>query len=96
MKKRKPRLTARERAASAFLIAGILALACSGDKPYIWIPALLTGLVCWSIAAVILNWPEIKESLQKEIAPSRAGTRTRRKRHYNTSILTESEEKVND
>ena len=96
MKKRKPRLTARERAASAFLIAGILALACSGDKPYIWIPALLTGLVCWSIAAVILNWPEIKESLQKEIAPSRAGTRTGRKRHYNTSILTESEEKVND
>lgn len=91
----KTRLTAREWAASAFLIAGILALACSGDKPYIWIPALLTGLVCWSIAAVILNWPEIKESLQKEIAPSRAGTRTRRKRHYNTSILTESEEKVN-
>ena len=96
MKKSKPRLTARERAASAFLIAGILALACSGDKPYIWIPALLTGLVCWLISALILNWPEIKGSLQKENAPSRAATRTRRKRHYNTSILTESEEKVND
>ena len=64
MKKRKTRLTARERAASAFLIAGILALACSGDKPYIWIPALLTGLVCWSMAALILNWPEIKEYMK--------------------------------
>ena len=96
MKHSKDRLNPREWAASAFLIAGILALACSGDKPYIWIPALLTGLVCWLISALILNWPEIKGSLQKENAPSRAATRTRHKRHYNTSILTESEEKVND
>lgn len=95
MKHSKNRLSPREWVASAFLIAGILALACSGDKPYIWIPALLTGLVCWSIAAVILNWPEIKESLQKEIAPSRAATRTRRTVKLSTYRLAESEEKVN-
>lgn len=94
MKKRKTRLTPRERAASAFLIAGILALACSGDKPYIWIPALLTGLGCWLISALILNWPEIKESLQKENAPSRAGTRTRRRENNYVYRLAESEENV--
>ena len=65
MKKDKTRLTPREWAASAFLIAGLLALACSGDKPYIWIPALLIGLVCWTMAAVILNWPEIKEYMKR-------------------------------
>ena len=64
MKHPKPRLTAREWAATAFLIAGLLALACSGDKPYIWIPALLIGLTCWAMAAVILNWPEIKEYMK--------------------------------
>ena len=96
MKHSKDRLTPRERAASAFLIAGILALACSGDKPYIWIPALLTGLVCWLISALILNWPEIKESLKKENAPSRAGTRTRRREKLSTYRLAESEEKVNE
>ena len=64
MKHSKDRLSPREWAASAFLIAGILALACSGDKPYIWIPALLIGLTCWSMAAVVLNWPEIKEYMK--------------------------------
>lgn len=95
MKKRKTRLTPREWAASAFLIAGLLALACSGDKPYIWAPALLTGLVCWSMAALILNWPEIKESLQKENAPSRAATRTRRTENHTTYRVAEMEENVN-
>ena len=94
MKHSKDRLTPRERAASAFLIAGILALACSGDKPYIWIPALLTGLVCWLISALILNWPEINGSLQKETAPSRAATRTRRIAKISTYRLAESEENV--
>ena len=89
MKKAKDRLSPREWAAGAFLVAGLLALACSGDKPYIWIPALLTGLVCWSMAALILNWPEIKESLQKEIAPSRAGTRTGRTKHYTNLNISE-------
>ena len=95
MKHSKDRLNPREWAASAFLIAGILALACSGDKPYIWIPALLTGLVCWLISALILNWPEIKGSLQKENAPSRAATRTRRIAKISTYRLAESEENVN-
>ena len=94
MKKSKDRLTPREWAASAFLIAGILALACSGDKPYIWIPALLTGLVCWLISALILNWPEIKGSLQKENAPSRAATRTRRRENNYVYRIAESEENV--
>lgn len=94
MKHSKDRLTPRERAASAFLIAGILALACSGDKPYIWIPALLTGLVCWLISALILNWPEIKGSLQKENAPSRAATRTRRRENNYVYRIAESEENV--
>lgn len=94
MKKSKPRLTAREWAASAFLIAGLLALACSGDKPYIWIPALLIGLTCWAMAAVILNWPEIKKTLKKENAPSRAGTRTRRRENNYVYRIAESEENV--
>ena len=94
MKHSKDRLNPREWAASAFLIAGILALACSGDKPYIWIPALLTGLVCWLISALILNWPEIKGSLQKENAPSRAATRTRRRENNYVYRIAESEENV--
>ena len=95
MKHSKDRLTPRERAASAFLIAGILALACSGDKPYIWIPALLTGLVCWLISALILNWPEIKKTLKKENAPSRAATRTKRRENNYVYRLAESEGNVN-
>ena len=97
MKKRKTHLAAREWAASAFIVLAFIGFSIfDADKPLQLVAALTIVVGMLAIGALILNWPEIKESLQKEIAPSRAGTRTRRTKHYNTSILTESEEKVND
>ena len=96
MKKRKPRLTAREWAASALIVLAFIGFSIfDADKPLQLIAALTIVVGMLAIGALILNWPEIKYLL-KTIAPSRAGTRTRRKRHYNTSILAESEEKVNE
>ena len=83
MKKRKPRLTAREWAASAFIVLAFIGFSIfDADKPLQLIAALTIVVGMLAIGALILNWPEIKESLQKEIAPSRAGTRTRRTKHY--------------
>lgn len=96
MKKRKTRLTARERAASAFIMLAFIGLLIIRDADKLWqliaALAIITGVL--AIGAAILNWPEIKESLQKEIAPSRAGTRTRRTVKLSTYRLAESEEKV--
>lgn len=80
MKKRKPRLTAREWAASAFIVPAFITLMIIRDADKLWqlVAALTIVVGMLAIGALILNWPEIKESLQKENAPSRAGTRTRR------------------
>ena len=80
MKKRKPRLTAREWAASAFIVPAFITLMIIRDADKLWqlVAALTIVVGMLAIGALILNWPEIKESLQKEIAPSRAATRTRR------------------
>lgn len=79
MKKRKPRLTARERAASAFIVLAFVGFSIfDADKPLQLVAALMIVVGMLAIGAAILNWPEIKGSLQKENAPSRAGTRTRR------------------
>lgn len=97
MKKSKDCLSPREWAASAFIVLAFIGFSIfDADKLWRLVSALVIVVGMLAIGALILNWPEIKESLQKEIAPSRAGTRTRRTKHYNTSILTESEEKVND
>lgn len=83
MKKRKPRLTAREWAASAFIVLAFIGFSIfDADKLWRLTVALVIVVGMLAIGALILNWPEIKESLQKEIAPSRAGTRTRRTKHY--------------
>lgn len=95
MKKRKPRLTAREWAASALIVLAFIGFSIfDADKPLQLIAALTIVVGMLAIGALILNWPEIKESLQKEIAPSRAGTRTRRTVKLSTYRLAESEEKV--
>lgn len=96
MKKRKTRLTPRERAASAFIVLAFVGFSIfDADKLWRLTVALVIVVGMLAIGAVILNWPEIKESLQKEIAPSRAGTRTRRTVKLSTYRLAESEEKVN-
>lgn len=75
----KPRLTARERAASAFIVLAFVGFSIfDADKLWQLVAALTIVVGMLAIGALILNWPEIKESLQKENAPSRAGTRTRR------------------
>ena len=97
MKKRKTRLTARERAASAFIMLAFIGLLIIRDADKLWqliaALAIITGVL--AIGAAILNWPEIKESLQKEIAPSRAGTRTRRTSKNCTFNIPDSARNVN-
>ena len=97
MKHSKDRLTPRERAASAFIVLAFVGFSIfDADKPLQLIATLTIVVGMLAIGALILNWPEIKESLQKEIAPSRAATRTRRIAKISTYRLTESEEKVNE
>ena len=96
MKKAKDPITPREWVASAFIVLAFVGFSIfDADKLWQLVAALTIVVGMLAIGALILNWPEIKKTLKKENSPSRAGTRTRRKRHYNTSILTESEEKVN-
>ena len=96
MKKRKPRLTAREWAASAFIVLAFIGFSIfDADKLWRLTVALVIVVGMLAIGAVILNWPEIKESLQKEIAPSRAGTRTRRTSKNCTFNIPDSARNVN-
>ena len=79
MKKRKTRLTAREWAASAFIVLAFVGFSIfDADKLWQLVAALTIVVGMLAIGAAILNWPEIKKTLKKENAPSRAGTRTRR------------------
>lgn len=66
MKKRKPRLTARERAASAFIVPAFIALMIIRDADKLWqlVVALTIMVGVLAIGAVILNWPEIKEYMK--------------------------------
>ena len=96
MKHSKDRLSPREWAASAFIVLAFVGFSIfDADKLWRLIAALTIVVGMLAIGAVILNWPEIKESLQKEIAPSRAGTRTRRRENNYVYRLAESEENVN-
>lgn len=80
MKHSKDRLTPRERAASAFIMPAFIGLLIIRDADKLWqlVAALTIVVGMLAIGALILNWPEIKKTLKKENAPSRAGTRTRR------------------
>ena len=94
MKKRKPRLTAREWAASAFIVLAFIGFSIfDADKLWRLTVALVIVVGMLAIGALILNWPEIKYLL-KTNAPSRAATRTRRTVKLSTYRLAESEEKV--
>ena len=96
MKQEEDHLSPREWAASAFIVLAFVGFSIfDADKLWRLTVALVIVVGMLAIGAVILNWPEIKESLQKEIAPSRAGTRTRRTVKLSTYRLAESEEKVN-
>lgn len=95
MKQEEDRLSPREWAASAFIVLAFIGFSIfDADKPLQLIAALTIVVGMLAIGALILNWPEIKESLQKENAPSRAATRTRRTVKLSTYRLAESEEKV--
>lgn len=97
MKKSKTRLSPREWAASAFIVLAFIGFSIfDADKPLQLIAALTIVVGMLAIGALILNWTEIKESLQKENAPSRAATRTRRRENNYVYRLTESEGNVND
>ena len=96
MKKRKTRLTPREWTASAFIVLAFVGFSIfDADKLWQLIAALTIVVGMLAIGALILNWPEIKESLQKENAPSRAATRTRRRENHTTYRVAEMEENVN-
>ena len=97
MKHSKPRLTARERAASAFIMPAFIGLLIIRDADKLWqlVAALTIVVGMLAIGALILNWPEIKESLQKENAPGRAATRTRRTSKNCTFNIPDSARNVN-
>ena len=83
MKHSKDRLSPREWAASAFIVLAFVGFSIfDAGNPLQLVAALTIVVGMLATGALILNWPEIKKSLQKEIAPSRAGTRTRRTKHY--------------
>ena len=96
MKHSKDRLTPREWAASAFIVLAFVGFSIfDADKLWQLVAALTIVVGMLAIGALILNWPEIKESLKKENAPSRAATRTRRTENNYVYRLAESEGKVN-
>ena len=65
MKKRKPRLTARERAASAFIVLAFVGFSIfDADKLWQLVAALSITVGMLAIGALILNWPEIKEYMK--------------------------------
>ena len=66
MKKRKPRLTAREWAASAFIVPAFITLMIIRDADKLWqlVAALTIVVGMLAIGALILNWPEIKEYMK--------------------------------
>lgn len=67
MKKRKPRLTPREWAASAFIVLAFVGFSIfDADKPLQLVAALLITIGMLTIGAAILNWPEIKNLLRRE------------------------------
>lgn len=95
MKKRKPRLTAREWAASAFIVLAFVGFSIfDADKLWQLVAALTIVVGMLAIGAAILNWPEIKKTLKKENAPRRAATRTGRRENNYVYRLTESEGNV--
>ena len=96
MKKAKDRLSPREWAASAFIVLAFIGFSIfDADKPLQLIAALTIVVGMLAIGALILNWPEIKESLQKENAPSRAATRTKRTSKNCTFNIPDSARNVN-
>ena len=96
MKKSKTRLSPREWAGGIFVILSWIPFsAVNADEPWQLIAAFALGIVIMATGALILNWPKMKNCLQKENAPSRAATRTRRTEKPSTYRLAESEENVN-
>lgn len=96
MKHPKDRLTPREWAASTFIVLAFVGFSIfDADKLGQLIAALSITVGMLATGALILNWPEIKKSLKKENAPSRAETRTRRTKDLFMYSINESEEKVN-
>lgn len=97
MKHSKDRLSPREWAASALIVLAFIGFSIfDADKLWRLVSALMIVVGMLAIGALILNWPEIKESLQKEIAPSRSGTRTGRRENNYVYRIAESEGKVNE
>lgn len=65
MKHSKPRLTAREWAASAFIVLAFVGFSIfDADKLWKLVAALSIMAGALAIGAVILNWPEIKEYMK--------------------------------
>ena len=66
MKHSKDRLTAREWAASAFIVLAFIGFSMfDADKPLQLVAALTIVVGMLAIGALILNWPEIKEYMKR-------------------------------
>lgn len=95
MKHSKIRLTPREWAGAITGVFGLVGIFFEAPTPAGQALMALAGFTLIGLGAATYFWPEIKKSLKKEIAPSRAGTRTRRKENNYVYTITESEENVN-
>ena len=95
MKQEKDRLSPRQCAGTLIGICGLGGIFFEAPTPAGQALMAVAGFTMIGLGVATYFWPEIKESLQKEIAPSRAGTRTRRTVKLSTYRLAESEEKVN-
>lgn len=95
MKHSKDRLSPREWAGTLIGICGLGGIFFEAPTPAGQALMAVAGFTTIGLGAATYFWPEIKNSLQKEIAPSRAGTRTRRKKHYTNLNISDKEEFVN-
>ena len=95
MKHSKDRLTAREWAGTLIGICGLGGIFFEAPTPAGQALMAVAGFTMIGLGAATYFWPKIKESLQKENAPSRAATQTRRRENNYVYRLAESEENVN-
>lgn len=94
MKQEEDRLSPRQCAGTLIGICGLGGIFFEAPTPAGQALMAVAGFTTIGLGAATYFWPEIKESLQKENAPSRAATRTRRTENNYVYRLAESEGNV--
>lgn len=95
MKQEEDRLSPRQCAGTLIGICGLGGIFFEAPTPAGQALMAVAGFTTIGLGAATYFWPEIKESLQKENAPSRAATRTGRAKHYTNLNIPDSARNVN-